>query len=64
MEYIDNIYTRLALKCLGVSPSGDEGYYGYSGPFVVGLTVDTIGITADSDLITADMTTISVDDEI
>lgn len=64
MEYLDNIYTRLAIRCLGVSPGSDEGDYGYSGPYVVGLTVDMIGITADSTLITADMTEITVDDEI
>ena len=58
MEYLDNIYTRLALKCMGVSPSSDSGYYG---PFVVPLTADMTNITADSTVITADMTTIVVD---
>jgi hypothetical protein len=57
MEYLDNLYTRLALKCAGNSPS--SGYYG---PFVIGLTVDMTNIKADSTLITADMTTITVDD--
>jgi len=56
MQYLDDLYTRLAIKCLGPSPS--EGYFG---PFLVGITVDTIDITADDSLITADMTTISVD---
>jgi len=58
MEYLDNIYTWLAFRCTGVSPSSDSGYYG---PFVVPLTADMTNITADSMVITADMTTISVD---
>lgn len=57
MQYLDDLYTRLAIKCLGPSPS--EGYYG---PFVVGLTVDMTNITADSTLITVDADIILVDD--
>jgi hypothetical protein len=59
MQYLDDLYTRLAIKCLGPSPS--EGYYG---PFVVGITVDITDVTADDTLITADLTLISVDEEI
>jgi hypothetical protein len=44
MEYLDNIITRLALKCVGASTSG------YGGPF----TVDSDIITVDSDIITVD----------
>lgn len=57
MQYLDDLYTRLVIKCLGPSPS--EGYYG---PFVVGLTVDMTNITADSTLITVDADIILVDD--
>jgi len=60
MEYLDNIYTRLASRCAGISPSSDTGYYG---PFVTSLTVDMTNITADSTLITADSTEILTDDE-
>ena len=49
MQYLDDIITRLALKCVGVSPSS-----GYGGPF----TVDSEDITVDNDIITVDQDTI------
>ena len=45
MQYLDDIITRLALKCVGVSPSS-----GYEGPY----TVDSTDITVDSTIITID----------
>jgi len=54
MEYLDNLITRLAEKCLGVSPSG------YGGPFIV----DTSDITADSTEITVDSTLITGDETV
>ena len=44
MQYLDDIITRLALKCAGVSPSG------YGGPY----TTDLDTVTVDSDIITID----------
>lgn len=48
MEYLDNLITRLASKCVGVSPGGGT----ISG-----------SITVDMDTITIDSETISVDSE-
>lgn len=51
MQYLDDIITRLAEKCVGTSPSG------YGGPFIEDtVTADSILITVDSTLITADET--------
>ena len=44
MQYLDDIITRLALKCVAVSPSG------YGGPF----TADSDIVTVDSDVVTVD----------
>lgn len=44
MQYLDDIITRLAAKCVGVSPSG------YGGPY----TADSDVVTADNDVITVD----------
>jgi len=46
MEYLDNLITRLAAKCVGVSPGGS---------YVDGIiTVDSTIVTVDSDIITVD----------
>jgi hypothetical protein len=45
MEYLDNLITRLAAKCIGVSPGGvTEGT----------ITVDSTVVTVDSTVITVD----------
>jgi hypothetical protein len=44
MQYLDDIITRLAAKCVGVSPSG------YGGPY----TVDSTTVTVDDTTITVD----------
>ena len=45
MQYIDDLITRLAYKCVGISPSGVD---------VGSVTADTTIITSDTDIITAD----------
>jgi len=46
MEYLDNLITRLAAKCVGFSPGGS---------YVDGIiTVDSTIVTVDSDIITVD----------
>jgi hypothetical protein len=49
MEYLDNLITRLAQKCIGVSPGDSD---------------DLITVTADSTLITVDSTLITSDETI
>ena len=44
MQYLDDIITRRAVKCVGVSPSG------YGGPY----TADSDVVTVDSDIISVD----------
>ena len=48
MEYLDNLITRKAYKCIGTSPGGStvEG----------AITADSMEVTADSTVITADET--------
>lgn len=50
MQYLDDLITRMAIKCAAISPSG-----GGSGS---DLTVDIDWISVDNDIITSDEDTI------
>jgi hypothetical protein len=49
MQYLDDLITRMAIKCVAISPSGGGGSGGV-------LTVDNTIVTVDSTIITSDQT--------